>query len=113
ERPKNQLARTGGIEGFQLRKRIDVDDVGGGLHVELHEIVKRGAAGQETRASAPGGNGADGVGGSRGLLIGERLHRSRSPHFRGGVLDGGNDADISTAATEITAHVFANLLWRG
>jgi hypothetical protein len=34
-------------------------------------------------------------------------------HLRGGVLDGGDDADISTAATEVAAHVFANLFWRG
>jgi xanthine dehydrogenase YagS FAD-binding subunit len=36
EGPKDQLVRTGGIEGFQLRKRIDVDDVRRHFHIELH-----------------------------------------------------------------------------
>src|SRR6202011_5521340 len=46
------------------------------------------------------------------FLIGKRPHRSCPPHLRSSVLDGGNDADISAAATEIAAHVFSDLLWR-
>src|SRR5262249_36384345 len=53
---KHQFARTGGVEIAQLRQRIDVDDAGGCLDIQLHQIVKRRAARQKTRPGTGGRN---------------------------------------------------------
>src|SRR3569833_3141504 len=66
--------------------------------VQFHQIVKRGAPGQEARPRPAASDGVNGVLYGPCASVAERPHDSGPPHLGGGILDGGDDADIGAAA---------------
>src|SRR5262249_52025469 len=58
----------------QFRHRIDVDDAGGFLDVQPHQVIKRRAARQKTRSRTSGRNRPSRAGRGRRLGVGKRMH---------------------------------------
>src|SRR3954447_12971769 len=86
--------RSARIDAVQFLDTGEIDDRLRRLDVQLHEIVKRRAAGQEPCCVAPSRNkGANGVGRGSCPQVGEGLHQSGPAHLGSRILDGGYDAD--------------------
>ena len=93
-----------GVDAAQ-RERVDVDDVGGCHHVELHQVDQGGAAGQV--CGVRGGEG--GLDGARGGVARRRASAAR-------LLDRVDDVGVRAAAADVARHPLARSLrrwWRG
>ncbi len=83
----------------------DVDERGGMLDVVLHQVDEVGAAAEELGSAS--GDGVEGFVGRCGALVVEGIH-AEAPFAAGA--DGGDDVGIGSAAADVAAHAFANLV---
>src|SRR3954465_11678749 len=107
-----KLVAAPGVDAIQLPEPGNIDHSVWRFDVQLHQIVKRGSPGHEARHRPTTSNGVNGILHGSRARVAEGLHGSGLPHLEGRILNGGNDADISAAAADVAAHVFADLFSR-